>query len=338
MAKNGQGFFGAILLILRLVLTTIFTFLVFMLLLGFVVFHCMHPAGSHKLAFTLSSYKYADILPKIFYSPGDLETILREQAEEKDAENAQSDSDIAESAISDMVLGEGYERMQSSVSEDEYILLDNLYVSKDAKKKLPEPSDTEASQPSQTSEPENTVLYGCVKGATATYLRLTPSLNAQKVVTIEPGTWCVVLGEETQFYKILFEEKEYYIYYDRLDVFEVPELPEGVAIPGLPKAESENAALNEKAPEEVKKELRGYVTGITPYRTSPTLTGPQAGFLEIGTDFMILDTVNSFYKFLMDGNECYVYTTKVTTYYKEIDASTPGEAPNPSLDASVSDN
>lgn len=79
VSRKGQGFIGTILLLIRLLITTVFTLAVFTLLLGFVTFRCMHSTGSHMLAQMLSSYPIVDIIPKIYYLPSELTQILSEQ-------------------------------------------------------------------------------------------------------------------------------------------------------------------------------------------------------------------------------------------------------------------
>ncbi|MBQ5769545.1 MAG: hypothetical protein IIW08_00040 [Clostridia bacterium] len=321
---------------IRLIFSIIFTLCVFVLLLGFVAFRCMHPAGSHMLASTLSSYPYVDILPKIFFAPGELDEILKEQAAAKEPVLDSSEDSADESVKTEMLLGEGYDRNKTPVSSNEFVLLDGMFVVQNDKKGFSDSSVNEEKEPAAASEPASSVLYGCVKGAAAAYLRQKPLLDAQKVLAIEPGTWCVVVSEETPFIKILYEGTEYYIYHDRLDVFEVPELPEGVLIPGLTQDKQTGNETSGK--NEVTRKLRGYVAGITPYRSKANLNEPQAGFLDPGTDFEILDTVNSFYKFLLNGNECYVYETKVTTYYEETVVPDPAETPDSSNDTSTLEN
>lgn len=322
MAKNGNGFFGAILLLFRLIFTAAFTLAVFVLLLGFVAFRCMHPAGSRMLAATLSSYPIVNVLPKIYFSADELDRIIAEQAYANEAEGAQAEGEDLSSEKTEMALGEAYANEKPPVTDDTLLLLDGLYV-------VPNPAEIPAAPPvspePEASEPEPTVLYGCVNGAVTTYLRLTPSLEARKALTIEPGTWCTVLGEEKQFYKIFYDNGEYYIYKDRLDVFEVPELPEGLTVPGLPEASAEEieqmlSGENETGSED-DRIMCGFVDGITPYRTSPSFDEKQAGFLEAGAHFRILEEVSGFYKISTEENEIYVHTSKVTVYYEEIPAT-----------------
>ena len=335
VAKNGNGFFGSILLLLRLIITAAFTLAVFVLLLGFVAFRCMHPSGSRMLAATLSSYPIVDVLPKIYFSSDELDRIIEEYASSKEDDGSLSDDDTAPLEKSEMLLGQAYTVEQPSVSDDSLLLLDGLYV---VANPADIPDDAPVSVEPEVSEPEPTVLYGCVNGSTTTYLRLSPSLDARKALTIEPGTWCTVLGEEKQFYKIFYENSEYYIYKDRLDVFEVPELPEGLTVPGLPEATDEEIEKmlsgEDESAQEDNRIMCGYVAGITPYRASPSFTEKQAGFLEAGTHFRILEEDADFYKISLGEEEMYVHTSKVTVYYEEASA-TPVEPEETSSDITV---
>ena len=334
MSKKGNGFFGYLLLLVRLIFTAALTLAVFVLLLGFVAFRCMHPTGSHMLASMLSSYPVVEYLPRIFYSSSELERILAEQTPVSEVENASGDEEGNDALKSGMLLANTETSGPAAVeTDDALIYLDGLYIVNH-----PAPNEEPVSSPSQSAQPEEaapTVLYGCVNGNVTTYLRLSPSLDAKKVNTIEPGAWCVVLEEERQFYKIAYDGEEYYIYKDRLDVYEVPELPEGLTIPGLDEATEEEIAqalasdTNADA-ENANRVMCGYVEGITPYRTSPSFAAPQAGFLEAGARFRILDEIDSFYKISMegmDGNELYVNKAKTTVYYEELPVSDQSAAP-----------
>lgn len=333
MAKNRQGFFGSVLLLLRLIFTAFFTLCVFALILGFVAFRCMHPAGSRMLASTLSSYPIVKVLPKIYFSSEELERIIEETSVTKTEESQQTEDSDSESEKASMVLGEAFSCEHPPVADDALLLLDGLFV---IPKPTAIPEETPAPAEPEISEPEPTVLYGCVNGAVTTYLRLTPSLEAKKERTIEPGTWCTVLGEEKQFYRIYYENNEYFIYKDRLDVFEVPELPDGLTVPGLPEATSEEIEkmLSGESEAEDVRIMCGYVDGITPYRTSPSFSDMQAGFIEAGTHFRILEEVSGFYKISLNESELYVHTSKVTVYYEEA-AATPIEPEFSSEDAAV---
>lgn len=330
MSKKGFGFFGCILLLIRLILTFAFTVAVFALLLGFVAFRCMYPAGSEKLAAMLSSYPIVDTLPKIYFSQAELERIISEQAEAAQEEQPVDDQTDAGAVKPDMNLAENTRASILPPDTDDHLLyVDGLYI-----ESHPAAEAEPVAPPSDETEPESaepTVLYGCVNGAVTTYLRLSPSLDAEKVNTIEPGTWCTVLTEEKQFYKILYENSEYYIYNDRLDLYEVPDLPEGLTVPGLPEATDEEiekmlSGDTQQDQEEDNRIMCGYVDAITPYRTSPSFAEAQAGFLEADTHFRILDKIASFYKVSVDGTEIYVYAEKVTVYYEDLPSSTPVEA------------
>lgn len=95
MAKNSQGFVGTILLLFRLLMTTLFTVAVFGLLLGFLAFRCMHTTGSHMLAAMLSSYPVVNVIPKIYYAPSTLEKIIAEQEKNQPlSENTETDDSL----------------------------------------------------------------------------------------------------------------------------------------------------------------------------------------------------------------------------------------------------
>ncbi len=79
MSRKRQGFFGSVLLIMRLLISAAFTLLIFAFLLGFVAFRCMHSTGSHMLAQMLSSYPIVNIIPQIYYLPSELTQILSNQ-------------------------------------------------------------------------------------------------------------------------------------------------------------------------------------------------------------------------------------------------------------------
>lgn len=79
MSRKKQGFFGSVLLIMRLLISAAFTLLIFAFLLGFVAFRCMHSTGSHMLAQMLSSYPIVNIIPQIYYLPSELTQILSNQ-------------------------------------------------------------------------------------------------------------------------------------------------------------------------------------------------------------------------------------------------------------------
>ena len=329
MSKKGNGFFGKLLLFMRLIFTTVLTLAVFVLLLGFVAFRCMHPAGSHMLASMLSAYPVVEYLPRIFYSPSELDRILEEQSAVKEEDGKTALSQTDSEANAGMLLCENAASDNIEVETDDSLIhLDGLYVINN-----PAPTEAPVSAPSQSTQPEEavpTVLYGCVNGNITTYLRLSPSLDAKKVHTIEPGTWCTVIEEEKQFYKIDYENTEYYIYKDRLDVYEVPELNEGLTVGGLDEATEEEisqALSKEEQGENANKIMCGYVKGITPYRNLPSFTAPQVGFLEADTHFRILEEVDSFYKISLDGSECFVNKTKTIVYYEDLPASNEGDAP-----------
>lgn len=334
MSKNGNGFFSKILLIFRLLFTAAFTVAVFALLLGFVAFRCMHPAGSRMLAYSLSSYPVVDLLPKIYFSSTELEQILKEQSAPAQEEASESVQTAPAAEKADMLLASPADRQAPPPEEDSGILLmDGFYIIAQ-----PDVPDDEPVQPAAAEkvqkEPEPTVLYGCVNGDITTYLRLKPSLESRKELTIEPGTWCTVLAEEKQFYKIFYNDGEYYIYKDRLDIYEVPELPGGLTVPGLPEATDEEIRQmlmkeNDPADENENLIMYGTVDGIVAYRTAPSFTGAQTGFLDAGTQFLITGEENMFYKFEMNGTEYYIYKEKVHVEYKEAADSTQSEAPLP---------
>lgn len=326
MSKKGNGFFGNLLLLFRLIFTTVFTLAVFVLLLGFIGFRCMYPAGSRMLAATLSSYPVVNILPRIYYSSSELEEITANQAALTDEDTAQDDSADPTLKAQDIRLAETQKSVTlPDVEGSDVLHLNGLYVVENPVSPFEETPAADL-MPEEAEASEKTVLYGCVNGAMTTYLRLTPSFDAAKKLTIEPGEWVIVLEEEKLFYKISYADGEYYINKDRLDVVEVPDLPEGLSIPGLEKASEEEivnppSKENEASQEADTRVMCGFVKGITPYRTTPSFAEAQAGFLEADTHFRIIEDLDPFYKIELDGNEYYVYKIKVTVYYEEASQS-----------------